>query len=114
MEYKRWEDVLPLTDEDAEEKWRGEEDWARARHPGLFAQAPQGTPNLQDWPLVSAEKVRKNPLLCGCVACQIPCPNCTGRLCKRTCAPFVTAHRGHHCNECYKRLGRHGQADVLH
>ena len=35
-EYKRWEDVLPLT---AEEKWRGEEDWARARHPALFAQA---------------------------------------------------------------------------
>ena len=82
VEYKRWEDVLPLTDEDAEEKWRG-------------------------------EKVCKNPLLRGCVACQIPCPNCTGRLCKRTCAPFVTAHRGHHCNECYKRLGRHGQADVL-
>ena len=39
VEYQRWEDVLPLTDEDAEEKWRGEEDWARARHPGLFAQA---------------------------------------------------------------------------
>ena len=83
----------------------------RARRPGLFAQAPRGTPNLQDWPLVSAEKVCKNPLLRGCVACQIPCQNCTGRLCKRTCAPFVTAHRGHHCNECYKRLGRHGQAD---
>ena len=48
------------------ERWRAEGDWARARQPGLLAQAQEGTPNLQDWPWsvsqeTSATRVRRLP-----------------------------------------------------
>ena len=104
VEYKRWKDVLPLTDEDAEEKWRDEEDWARACHSGLFVQAVQGTSNLQDWLLVSTKKVRKNSLLRGCLPDLVP----EARAGFARGPLFVTAHRDYHCNECPgRRHSRH-------